>query len=45
MLITGLNDNVNMILVFELVMDFVVNFAINEMRFKTDMDMKTIADP
>ena len=32
--ITGFNDNDNMLLVVELVVVFVVNFAMNKMRFR-----------
>ena len=33
-LITGFNDNDNMMLVVDLVVVFVVNFALNKMRFR-----------
>ena len=34
MVITGCNDNANMMLVVELVVVFMVNFAMNKMVFK-----------
>ena len=34
MVITGFNDNDKMMLVVELVVVFVVNFAMNKMRFR-----------
>ena len=36
MVITGFNDNDNMMLVVNLVVVFVVNFAMNKMRFRVD---------
>ncbi len=35
-MITGFNDNDSMMLVVELVVVFVVNFAMNKMRFRVD---------
>ena len=35
-MITGFSDNDNMMLVVELVVVFVVNFAMNKMRFRVD---------
>ncbi len=36
MVITGCNGNDNMMLVVKLVVVFVVNFAMNKMRFRVD---------
>ena len=36
MVITGCNDNDNMMLVVELVVVFMVNIAMNKMRFRVD---------
>ncbi len=40
MVITGFNDNDNMMLVIKLVEIFVVNFAMNKMRFRVEWTIR-----